>query len=220
MTSIGQTATHEMQARAVDLHGNTKVIEKQEKTLATGVKGLAKEREKLDKVVKEGARVVKELGNVQNWAEVLERDFLVLGETIRLANGGSGSESESSWSSYSGSESGGEDREEGGVVLRGKGQDGESLQTERTTDGEGDVDMGETVVEGEVVDKGKGREEDTPAMKLDDIATNMEQKDTEMQTDNHVTGLSTAATVVGSASVSGTEPSGSESVHTMHSGTS
>ncbi|EPE30573.1 hypothetical protein GLAREA_03540 [Glarea lozoyensis ATCC 20868] len=218
MTSIGQTATHEMQARAVDLHGNTKVIEKQEKMLATGVKGLAKEREKLDKVVKEGARVVKELGNVQNWAEVLERDFLVLGETIRLANGGSESESGSgsSWSSYS-DESGGE---EGGVRLKRDKPDGESLETERTTDGEGDVEMGDAVLGEGVGGKGKEREEDMSVAKLDDVATTMEHKDSEMQTDMQVPGLSTAATVVGSASVSGTEPSGSESVHTMHSGTS
>jgi hypothetical protein len=77
MNSIGQTATQELQARAVDLHANTKVIEKQEKVLATGVKGLGKEREKLGRVVGEGMKVIKELGNVQNWAEVLERDFLV-----------------------------------------------------------------------------------------------------------------------------------------------
>lgn len=36
---------------------------------------LGKEGDKLEKVVREGQRKVKELGNVQNWAEVLERDF-------------------------------------------------------------------------------------------------------------------------------------------------
>ena len=60
---------------------------------------------------------MKELGNVQNWAEMLERDFLVLQETMRLANGGSengsGSWSGSSWS-RSESESGNERMEEGG----------------------------------------------------------------------------------------------------------
>ncbi|PBP22021.1 hypothetical protein BUE80_DR007130 [Diplocarpon rosae] len=45
---------------------------------------------------------LKELGNVQNWAEMLERDFLVLGETLRLAEyGSSGSESGSSWETRS-----------------------------------------------------------------------------------------------------------------------
>ena len=40
-------------------------------------------------------RKIKELGNVQNWAEVLERDFLVLEETMRLVREGSGSDGES-----------------------------------------------------------------------------------------------------------------------------
>jgi hypothetical protein len=81
MNAIGQHATQELQGRAKDLHGNVKGIEEQEKGLEAGVKGLRKERERLEKVVAEGGRVVKELGNVQNWAEVLERDFLV-GDTF------------------------------------------------------------------------------------------------------------------------------------------
>lgn len=48
---------------------------------------MGKEGDKLEKVVREGQRKVKELGNVQNWAEVLERDFLVVGEVLRLIDG-------------------------------------------------------------------------------------------------------------------------------------
>jgi hypothetical protein len=75
------------------------------------MQGLRKENEKLGKMAAEGSRKVKELGNVQNWAEMLERDFLVLGEWVRLVDKGSESEWESS-SSYTGSESGGEEAEE------------------------------------------------------------------------------------------------------------
>ncbi|POR32310.1 Uncharacterized protein TPAR_07454, partial [Tolypocladium paradoxum] len=50
-----------------------------------------RERERLAREADAAARRVKELGNVQNWAEVLERGFLVLEETVRLANGGSDS---------------------------------------------------------------------------------------------------------------------------------
>ena len=67
--------------------------------MAKATEGLRRENERLNKVVVEGGRKVKELGNVQNWAEMLERDFLVLGETLRLVQEGS----EMSGSSYTGS---------------------------------------------------------------------------------------------------------------------
>jgi hypothetical protein len=132
-----------------------------------------------------------------------------LGETIRLANGGS--ESESSWSSYSGSESGDEiarEEEQGGASLK---KDAESISTQRTTDGEGDIAMTDTLMDNDTVDKGKGKEVENPVP--------IDQKDTEMQSDN-VGASSTDATVVGSASVSGSDPSGGDSVHTVHSSTS
>ena len=58
--------------------------------------GLRKENAKLAKEADKAARKLKELGNVQNWAEVLERGFLVLEETVRLvkkedSDSGSGS---------------------------------------------------------------------------------------------------------------------------------
>lgn len=65
---------------------------------------MRKENDKLGKVAAEGSRKIKELGNVQNWAEMLERDFLVLGEFVRLVDGGS--ESGSSWTDSEGEEEG------------------------------------------------------------------------------------------------------------------
>ncbi|KPM35242.1 hypothetical protein AK830_g11328, partial [Neonectria ditissima] len=59
---------------------------------------LRREREKLAREADVAARRVKELGNVQNWAEVLERDFLVLEETVRLANRSDGGSSSCSCS--------------------------------------------------------------------------------------------------------------------------
>lgn len=84
---------------------------------------LGKEGDKLEKLVREGQKRVKELGNVQNWAEVLERDFLVVGEVLRLVDGRSDSEgwSESEWSD---DEDGGRAGKRGGVQERGAGLDG------------------------------------------------------------------------------------------------
>lgn len=137
---------------------------------------LRKEGDKLKKVADEGMRRVKELGNVQNWAEMLERDFLVLGETLRLVERGSASEG----SSYSGSEwetsSEGSRDEEGGrepasamdggvegrkMEVNGVVADALSLETpnQRTVDPDGDTQMHGT--DADVDDKGRGKAVET-----------------------------------------------------------
>lgn len=95
MTNIGSSLDSSLRSRAQNLHDNSKQLEKQQKDVVKATGGLRKENEKLRKLADEGGRKVKELGNVQNWAEMLERDFLVLGETLRLVDGGG--ESEGSW---------------------------------------------------------------------------------------------------------------------------
>lgn len=111
---------------------------------------------------------MKELGNVQNWAEMLERDFLVLGEWVRLVDGESedGSESVSSWTDSEGEEDDVHGHRHGndtnGVHTRasvtdeaeplhtkvegtGKGKATEPSQPdERHTDADGDLQMDET----------------------------------------------------------------------------
>ncbi|KAK7413058.1 hypothetical protein QQX98_008066 [Neonectria punicea] len=77
----------ELQWRASTLHANSAVLGRQAADVQRATDGLRREREKLAREADVAARRVKELGNVQNWAEVLERDFLVLEETVRLANG-------------------------------------------------------------------------------------------------------------------------------------
>lgn len=106
------------------LHANNAAIEKQERDVARAREGLRRENDKLAKLAEEHTRKVKEIGNVQNWAEMLEREFLILEETVRLVDGGS----EGSWE---GSECGSDcdcGREVGGE--------------ERRRDAEGDVVMG------------------------------------------------------------------------------
>ena len=53
---------------------------------ATGA--LAAETGKLGREAEVAGKNVKMLGNVQNWAEVLEREFLVLEETVRIVREG------------------------------------------------------------------------------------------------------------------------------------
>ncbi|EKD19394.1 hypothetical protein MBM_02631 [Drepanopeziza brunnea f. sp. 'multigermtubi' MB_m1] len=122
MTNIGSSLDRSLRSRAQNLHANSKQLSKQQADVVRATEGLRRESEKLGKLAAEGGRRVKELGNVQNWAEMLERDFLVLGETLRLVErgsaSGSGSESGSSWESGS---------EEGGIGGGRGGRDGEAL---------------------------------------------------------------------------------------------
>ncbi|KAI9049718.1 hypothetical protein LZ554_005870 [Drepanopeziza brunnea f. sp. 'monogermtubi'] len=116
MTNIGSSLDRSLRSRAQNLHANSKQLSKQQADVVKATEGLRRESEKLGKLAAEGGRRVKELGNVQNWAEMLERDFLVLGETLRLVE--RGSESGSSWESGS---------EEGGIGGGRGGRDGEAL---------------------------------------------------------------------------------------------
>lgn len=156
VASLGNALDTELQSRAALLHGGAAAIARQERDVHRALEELRREDDRLLKVLGAGSRRVKELGDVQNWAERLERDFLVLEETVRLVEGrrgsGSGSGSEGSWSgseSGSGSWSG---SEEGSVA----------------GDADGDVRMGE---DDAPLGKGKGKQVAVPseddAMDLD-----------------------------------------------------
>ncbi|UKZ64495.1 uncharacterized protein TrAtP1_005712 [Trichoderma atroviride] len=90
VASMGNMLDSELQSRAGILHENAAALEKQERDVLRATEGLRRETVKLKAEADKAARKVKELGNVQNWAEVLERGFLVLEETVRLANEGGG----------------------------------------------------------------------------------------------------------------------------------
>lgn len=150
LASIGNMLDAGLRDRASVLHSNAAAIARQERDVARATEGLRRENDRLARVAADAARKVKELGNVQNWAEVLESDFLALEETVRLVREGSVG-SEGSWSGSEGSWSGSGSE---------SGRDGDG-------DGDGDVRMDDVDVEGGEerraagADKGKGREVDT-----------------------------------------------------------
>ena len=86
VASMGNLLDSELQSRASNLHANASALQKQERDVVRATENLQRERQKLAREADVATRTVKELGNVQNWAEVLERGFLVLEETVRLAN--------------------------------------------------------------------------------------------------------------------------------------
>ncbi|KAL8789483.1 MAG: hypothetical protein Q9213_001096 [Squamulea squamosa] len=82
------TVQSDLQARASDIHANAAAIDKQEQELLKETMNLGRESKKWQKVVDDGAKGVKETGDVQNWAEMLERDLCVLEDTMAMAEEG------------------------------------------------------------------------------------------------------------------------------------
>lgn len=159
VASIGNMLDHELQTRASLLHANQAAIERQERDVARALADLRREDDKLLRVLDRGSRQVKELGDVQNWAERMETDFLVLEETMRLVREGGGGRSGSGSGSGSGSWSG-----SGSGSGSWSGSDRGSDRGSVVGDGEGDVRMqdvgdedGEILSGGETVDMDKGK---------------------------------------------------------------
>ncbi len=88
VASIGNMLDTQLQSRAAILHENATALNKQEQDVIQATEGLRAEREKLAREADTAAKRLKEIGNVQNWAEVVERGFVLVEETLRLANGG------------------------------------------------------------------------------------------------------------------------------------
>jgi len=87
LTSIGNSHISPLEARVSDISKNSIAISKQEDDVAKQMKKLADESKKHQKVVDDAAGKLKELGDIQNWAEVLERDMLVIEKALQMGEG-------------------------------------------------------------------------------------------------------------------------------------
>lgn len=84
--SIGSHGDAELQARAKDIHTSSAALMKQEAELAKQTDLLAKQTNAFQKMAEESRGQLKEIGDVQNWAELLERDLQVLEETMTVVD--------------------------------------------------------------------------------------------------------------------------------------
>ncbi|KAH8880046.1 hypothetical protein GQ53DRAFT_619354, partial [Thozetella sp. PMI_491] len=89
IASISNILDSDLQARAQQLHANNAAIERQERDVVKATEALRRENDKLQKLAADTVRDIKPVGHVQNYAELLEREFLVLEETMRLVREGS-----------------------------------------------------------------------------------------------------------------------------------
>lgn len=84
LNSVGSNLDTELQARAKNLHANAAALSKQEASVEKQTKELAKQNDQMQKLVNQTADGLKDFGDLQNWAEMMERDLLILEETLRL----------------------------------------------------------------------------------------------------------------------------------------
>ncbi|KAL5364164.1 hypothetical protein BJX96DRAFT_156841 [Aspergillus floccosus] len=85
LRSVGANYESDLRDRARNLHENAAALDKQEDDVRRATGALAKQNDQLAKVADQARDGLKEIGDVQNWAELIERDLLVIEETVRLA---------------------------------------------------------------------------------------------------------------------------------------
>ncbi|RAL13763.1 uncharacterized protein BO97DRAFT_387655 [Aspergillus homomorphus CBS 101889] len=96
LRSVAQNHEAALRDRARTLNENARALDAQETALAQSTAELAKQNDQWDKVADTARTALKEIGDVQNWAEVIERELLVVEEALLLVEskskdrGGSG----------------------------------------------------------------------------------------------------------------------------------
>ncbi|OXV08659.1 hypothetical protein Egran_03579 [Elaphomyces granulatus] len=86
LQSVGSNLDADLRARAANLHENATALSKQEADLKRATNDLARQNDQWQKVADQAREGLKEIGDIQNWAELIERDLLIVEETIKLAD--------------------------------------------------------------------------------------------------------------------------------------
>ncbi|MCJ1388470.1 hypothetical protein MMC18_001317 [Xylographa bjoerkii] len=86
LNSVGSQGDAELQARAKDIHTSAVALARQEADVAKQTDDLAQQTAQYQQIADESRGKLKEIGDVQNWAEMIERDLLVLEETMRIVD--------------------------------------------------------------------------------------------------------------------------------------
>ncbi|KAF2724033.1 hypothetical protein K431DRAFT_202623, partial [Polychaeton citri CBS 116435] len=84
LQSAGSSYDAQMQQHARDIHSNAAAIGKQEADMRKHSKALGKESAKWQREIDKTTNGLKGFGDLQNFAEMMERDLLVIEETMRL----------------------------------------------------------------------------------------------------------------------------------------
>ncbi|MCJ1338589.1 hypothetical protein MMC09_003878 [Bachmanniomyces sp. S44760] len=85
LNSVGSHVESDLQYRTKDIQANSASLAKQEAEVAKQTVALSKQSDAYQKIADDSRGRLKEIGDIQNWAEMIERDLLVVEETLRLA---------------------------------------------------------------------------------------------------------------------------------------
>lgn len=84
--NLGTAVDMELRDRIVTIHGNAVALDNQSKALGNKTNQLVKTTKQWSGMA-DGARgKLKEIGDIQNWAEVIEHDLLLIEETLRIVH--------------------------------------------------------------------------------------------------------------------------------------
>ncbi|KAH0607761.1 uncharacterized protein H6S33_002795 [Morchella sextelata] len=84
--SLGASVDIELRDRITNIHSNASALENQSKTLRNRTSALGKTTRQWGGLA-DGARTkLKEIGDIQNWAEMIEHDLLLIEETLRIVH--------------------------------------------------------------------------------------------------------------------------------------
>ncbi|KAK9365445.1 hypothetical protein V1509DRAFT_381913 [Lipomyces kononenkoae] len=85
-----QSLTHyvdrDLRQRITSVHTNAKLISSQSKHIRAQTFALVKETRKWEEIAVRASGILKEAGDLQNWAEILEVELSALEETLRIVN--------------------------------------------------------------------------------------------------------------------------------------
>jgi len=84
--TLGASVDMELRERITNIHSNASALESQSKTLRNRTAALGKTTRQWSGMA-DGARTkLKEIGDIQNWAEMIEHDLLLIEETLRIVH--------------------------------------------------------------------------------------------------------------------------------------
>ncbi|KAI5856054.1 GCN5-like protein 1-domain-containing protein [Tricharina praecox] len=84
--TLGSTVDLELRERMTTIHSNAAALDNQSKSLRNKTTQLAKTTKQWSGMA-DGARgKLKEIGDIQNWAEMIEHDLLLIEETLRIVH--------------------------------------------------------------------------------------------------------------------------------------
>ncbi|KAJ5237227.1 hypothetical protein N7489_007318 [Penicillium chrysogenum] len=90
--SVGTNLEAPLRERAANIQSNAAVLERQEAELAENTQRLARQNQQWVGFADETRDGLKEIGDVQNWAEMIERDLLALEDMMDVVERGHESE--------------------------------------------------------------------------------------------------------------------------------